>query len=85
MPLSPYRQLFDHIFSPVMQAQQGFYFVGKNLSSLVNQKFFQLIGEYRAVPQEVEVVMGRTLRVCTLLWIFIQLGVVYELYSLHNL
>ncbi|XP_027177198.1 AFG1-like ATPase isoform X1 [Coffea eugenioides] len=50
-------------YRKMTSAQQGFYFVGKNLSSLVNQKFFQLIGEYRAVPQEVEVVMGRTLRV----------------------
>ncbi|KAI3444077.1 hypothetical protein Pfo_000742 [Paulownia fortunei] len=44
-------------------AEQGFYFVGKHLSSLLNQKFRQLIGEHVAVPQEVEVVMGRKLQV----------------------
>nr|XP_027117458.1 AFG1-like ATPase isoform X1 [Coffea arabica] len=50
-------------FSLAMQAQQGFYFVGKDLSSLLNEKFHQLIGNHKAVPQEVEVVMGRTLQV----------------------
>lgn len=47
-----------------LQAEEGFYFVGKDLSSILKQKFYQLVGEHRAVPQEVEVVMGRTLQVC---------------------
>jgi len=46
-----------------LQAQHGFYFVGKESSSLLKQKFQQLIGEEKACPQEVEVVMGRTLQV----------------------
>ncbi|KAL3522810.1 hypothetical protein ACH5RR_015644 [Cinchona calisaya] len=50
-------------YRKMTSAQQGFYFVGKDLSSLLNQKFHQMIGEHRAVPQEVEVVMGRTLQV----------------------
>lgn len=45
------------------QAQHGFYFVGKESSSLLKQKFQQLIGEEKACPQEVGVVMGRTLQV----------------------
>ncbi|KAK6127002.1 hypothetical protein DH2020_039251 [Rehmannia glutinosa] len=44
-------------------AEQGFYFVGKHLSGLLKQKFQQLIGDQEAVPQEVEVVMGRKLQV----------------------
>ncbi|KAL3532963.1 hypothetical protein ACH5RR_006484 [Cinchona calisaya] len=50
-------------YRKMTSAQQGFYFIGENLSSLLNQKFFHLIGKHRAVSQEVEVVMGRTLRV----------------------
>ncbi|KAI5675681.1 hypothetical protein M9H77_06631 [Catharanthus roseus] len=50
-------------YRKMTSAEQGFYFVGKDLSSLLKQKFFQLVGEHKAVPQEVEVVMGRTLRV----------------------
>lgn len=46
-----------------LQAEQGFYFVGKELSTLLKENFQQLIGEQTASPQEVEVVMGRTLRV----------------------
>ncbi|CAA2965122.1 AFG1-like ATPase isoform X1 [Olea europaea subsp. europaea] len=42
-------------------AQQGFYFVGKNLSILLEQKFQELVGECKAVQQEVEVIMGRKL------------------------
>lgn len=37
--------------------------MGNHLSSLLKQKFQQLIGEHKAVPREVEVVMGRKLRV----------------------
>ncbi|XP_057767237.1 uncharacterized protein LOC130987654 [Salvia miltiorrhiza] len=44
-------------------AEQGFYFVGKHLTGLLKQKFYQLIGEHTASPQEVEVVMGRKLQV----------------------
>ncbi|KAJ4833114.1 hypothetical protein Tsubulata_006216 [Turnera subulata] len=44
-------------------AQQGFYFVGKDLSNLLRQKFEELIGGQAASEQEVEVVMGRTLQV----------------------
>lgn len=45
------------------QAEQGFYFIGKDLSVFLKQKFEQLIGQEKAGPQEVEVVMGRTLQV----------------------
>lgn len=38
--------------------------VGTDLSGFLKQKFQQLIGEGTATPQEVEVVMGRTLHVC---------------------
>lgn len=50
-------------YRKMTSAEEGFYFVGKDLSSIIKQKFYQLVGEHRAVPQEVEVVMGRTLRV----------------------
>ncbi|XP_022749470.1 AFG1-like ATPase isoform X3 [Durio zibethinus] len=43
--------------------EQGFYFIGKDLSSLLKEKFQHLISEYIASPQVVEVVMGRTLQV----------------------
>lgn len=47
-----------------MQAEQGFYFIGKDLSTLLKQKFQQLIGDnVVARPQVVEVVMGRKLQV----------------------
>lgn len=46
-----------------LQAMQGFYFVGKDLSGFLKQKFEELIGQHKASPQEVEVVMGRKLRV----------------------
>lgn len=42
---------------------QGFYLVGRDSSGFLNKKFQQLIGEDTATPQEVEVVMGRTLQV----------------------
>lgn len=45
------------------QAQLGFYFVGKELSAFLKEKFQELIGEHSASPQEVEVVMGRKLQV----------------------
>ena len=51
------------MFSLQLQAKQGFYFVGKDLSDFLKQKFEELVGSQRASPQEVEVVMGRTLRV----------------------
>ncbi|XP_073278565.1 uncharacterized protein [Primulina huaijiensis] len=50
-------------YRKMTSAQQGFYFVGLHLSSILKQKFEQLIGEQVAVPQEVEVVMGRKLQV----------------------
>ncbi|XP_051117973.1 uncharacterized protein LOC127242463 isoform X2 [Andrographis paniculata] len=50
-------------YRKLTSAEQGFYFVGKHLSTLLKQKFQQLIGERVAVPQEVEVVMGRKLKV----------------------
>lgn len=51
-----------------LQAEQGFYFVGKDLSGILKQKFQELIGDETAGPQEVEVVMGRTLQVCAALF-----------------
>ncbi|XP_043696023.1 AFG1-like ATPase isoform X2 [Telopea speciosissima] len=50
-------------YRKMTSAEQGFYFVGEELSGLLKQKFEQLIGEHSACPQEVEVVMGRTLQV----------------------
>ncbi|KAK4404423.1 AFG1-like ATPase, partial [Sesamum angolense] len=50
-------------FIATLKAEQGFYFVGRHLSSLLNQRFQQLIGEHVATPQEVEVIMGRKLQV----------------------
>ncbi|CAI0394216.1 unnamed protein product [Linum tenue] len=44
-------------------AEQGFYFVGKDISSLLKKKFQELVGEHKVGPEEVEVVMGRTLQV----------------------
>nr|XP_010927973.1 AFG1-like ATPase [Elaeis guineensis] len=44
-------------------AEQGFYFVGKEYSELLKQKFYQLIGQEIPGPQVVEVVMGRQLQV----------------------
>lgn len=51
------------MFSPGPQAEQGFYFVGKDLSGLLKEKFQQLLGDHEAHPEEAEVVMGRTLKV----------------------
>ncbi|OMO97095.1 ATPase, AFG1-like protein [Corchorus capsularis] len=50
-------------YRKLTSAEQGFYFIGKDLSTLLRQKFQQLIGEHVASPQVVEVVMGRTLQV----------------------
>ncbi|XP_057787797.1 uncharacterized protein LOC131005026 [Salvia miltiorrhiza] len=50
-------------YRKMTSAEQGFYFVGKHLSDVLVQKFGQLIGEMVAIPEEVEVVMGRKLQV----------------------
>ncbi|KAM7472881.1 hypothetical protein LguiA_011064 [Lonicera macranthoides] len=50
-------------YRKLTSAEQGFYFIGNDLSDLLKQKFEELIGEHKASPQEVEVVMGRTLEV----------------------
>lgn len=46
-----------------MQAEEGFYFIQNGTSNFLMQRFRDLIGEHTAQPQEVEVVMGRTLKV----------------------
>lgn len=51
------------MFALELQAEEGFYFIGTDLSGFLKQKFHQLIGEHIATPQEVEVVMGRKLKV----------------------
>ncbi|KAL5583479.1 hypothetical protein UlMin_015921 [Ulmus minor] len=43
--------------------QQGFYYIGQDLSTFLKEKFQDLIGQEKVVPQEVEVVMGRKLQV----------------------
>lgn len=48
-----------------MKAEEGFYFVKNDSCDLLMQKFKELIGENTARPQEVEVVMGRKLQVCS--------------------
>ncbi|GMP36115.1 hypothetical protein CsSME_00008332 [Camellia sinensis var. sinensis] len=50
-------------YRKMTSAEQGFYFVGKELTGLFKQKFQHLVGEHTAHPQQVEVVMGRTLQV----------------------
>ncbi|XP_042500687.1 AFG1-like ATPase isoform X2 [Macadamia integrifolia] len=50
-------------YRKMTSAEQGFYFVGEELSGFLKQKFEQLMGDHSAHPQEVEVVMGRTLQV----------------------
>ncbi|KAE9464277.1 hypothetical protein C3L33_03808, partial [Rhododendron williamsianum] len=50
-------------YRKLTSALQGFYFTGKESSALLKKKFEQLIGKHAAGPQEVEVVMGRTLQV----------------------
>ncbi|KQJ95827.1 AFG1-like ATPase [Brachypodium distachyon] len=44
-------------------AEEGFYFVGKQCSTVLKQKFQSLIGVEEPTPQTVEVVMGRKLQV----------------------
>ncbi|CAA7048742.1 unnamed protein product [Microthlaspi erraticum] len=51
-------------YRKLTSAEQGFYFIGKDLSTLLKQKFQHLIGDnVVARPQVVEVVMGRQLQV----------------------
>ncbi|GAB4837764.1 hypothetical protein Ancab_002630 [Ancistrocladus abbreviatus] len=50
-------------YRKLTSAEQGFYFIGKDISGLLKDQFQQLIGENKPYPQEVEVVMGRTLKV----------------------
>ncbi|KAJ0984925.1 hypothetical protein J5N97_003281 [Dioscorea zingiberensis] len=50
-------------YRKMTSAQQGFYFIEKDYSGFLQQKFYQLVGEKKAEPQVVEVVMGRTLQV----------------------
>ncbi|GLU10314.1 hypothetical protein SLE2022_271300 [Rubroshorea leprosula] len=50
-------------YRKLTSGEQGFYFIGKDLSGLLKQKFQKLIAEQEAGPQEVELVMGRTLKV----------------------
>lgn len=50
-------------YRKLTSAERGFYFIGKDSSSFLKQKFQQLIGKSTAGPQEVEVVMGRILQV----------------------
>ncbi|KAK4257604.1 hypothetical protein QN277_007169 [Acacia crassicarpa] len=50
-------------YRKMTSGEQGFYFIGQDLSGFLRQRFQQLIGELKAAPQEVEVVMGRTLQV----------------------
>jgi predicted ATPase len=51
-------------YRKLTSAEQGFYFIGKDLSTLLKQKFRQLIGDnVVARPQVVEVVMGRKLQI----------------------
>lgn len=50
-------------YRKLTSAEQGFYFVGLENSELLRQKFHELIGQETPVPQVVEVVMGRQLKV----------------------
>ncbi|KAF5186623.1 Afg1-like atpase [Thalictrum thalictroides] len=50
-------------YRKLTSAGQGFYFIGEKSSDLLKKRFQMLIGEHRAYPQEVEVVMGRKLQV----------------------
>ncbi|XP_047949799.1 AFG1-like ATPase isoform X1 [Salvia hispanica] len=50
-------------YRKMTSAEEGFYFVGKHASKVLEQKFRELIGENVAAPEEVEVVMGRKLQV----------------------
>uniref|UniRef100_A0ACD5W5D9 Uncharacterized protein n=1 Tax=Avena sativa TaxID=4498 RepID=A0ACD5W5D9_AVESA len=44
-------------------AEEGFYFVGNQCSTVLQEKFRSLIGDEEPTPQTVEVVMGRQLQV----------------------
>ncbi|KAL8138156.1 hypothetical protein V2J09_004157 [Rumex salicifolius] len=44
-------------------AEQGFYFIGTDLSDLLTAKFHELVGSEEPYPHDVEVVMGRTLKI----------------------
>lgn len=50
-------------YRKMTSGEQGFYLVGLELSGILKAKFQQLIGQHEAQPQEVEVVMGRKLKV----------------------
>ncbi|KAG9143719.1 hypothetical protein Leryth_018883 [Lithospermum erythrorhizon] len=50
-------------YRKLTSAEEGFYFVGEDLSGFLKQKFMQLVEDHRPYPQDVEVVMGRTLHV----------------------
>ncbi|XP_021854159.1 uncharacterized protein [Spinacia oleracea] len=50
-------------YRKMTSGEQGFYLVGLDMSGLLKVKFHQLIGDHQAQPQEVEVVMGRKLKV----------------------
>ncbi|XP_010438505.1 PREDICTED: lactation elevated protein 1-like [Camelina sativa] len=50
-------------YRKLTSAEEGFYFIGKDISGLIKQKFQQLVGDQSAGPQVVEVVMGRKLEV----------------------
>ncbi|ESQ54451.1 hypothetical protein EUTSA_v10025101mg [Eutrema salsugineum] len=50
-------------YRKLTSAEEGFYFIGKDISGLLKQKFQQLVGDEPAGPQVVEVVMGRKLQV----------------------
>uniref|UniRef100_A0A803QHY9 Uncharacterized protein n=1 Tax=Cannabis sativa TaxID=3483 RepID=A0A803QHY9_CANSA len=43
-------------YRKLTSSQKGFYFVGKDLSDFLKQRFEELIGEHKAGPQEAEVV-----------------------------
>ncbi|KAF8114518.1 hypothetical protein N665_0036s0050 [Sinapis alba] len=50
-------------YRKLTSAEEGFYFIGNDISGLLKQKFQQLVGDEPAGPQVVEVVMGRKLQV----------------------
>ncbi|XP_023634903.1 AFG1-like ATPase [Capsella rubella] len=50
-------------YRKLTSAEEGFYFIGKDISGLLKQKFQLLVGDQSAGPQVVEVVMGRKLEV----------------------
>ncbi|XP_074282590.1 uncharacterized protein LOC141607119 isoform X2 [Silene latifolia] len=50
-------------YRKMMSGEQGFYFIGLDLSGVLKATFQKLVGEHKACAQEVEVVMGRKLQV----------------------